>query len=297
MYKIAHISDLHISKITLNPLQFLSKRWIGNLNLLLKRQKVYKSKQLWDLPSLFDDLNIQTVLVSGDITCTSYQKEFLLAKELFSLIKKRDINIFLVPGNHDRYTKKSCKQHRFYDFFTSSKIPSSHPSKHFTLKKERIEARHLFDKWWYMGIDTSRATHWFSSQGYFSKELENNFTKILSLIPEDAWIILVNHFPFSQKERRKNILKRGNILKKLLQKNEKIKLYLHGHTHKHKISDLRKEKKLPIILDCGSTAHNEIGSWNLLELTKTGCYIQIYNWKRKENEGLWQKGKKVYFAF
>ena len=51
--RIAHISDLHFAKLSLNPFQIFSKRFIGNANSLLSRKKVFIPAQaLRSPPSL-----------------------------------------------------------------------------------------------------------------------------------------------------------------------------------------------------------------------------------------------------
>lgn len=49
LLRCAHLSDLHFSEPTWSPSQFFSKRWLGNLNLLLARKKVYTPDNLGSL--------------------------------------------------------------------------------------------------------------------------------------------------------------------------------------------------------------------------------------------------------
>ncbi|KPK33026.1 MAG: hypothetical protein AMS24_02460 [Chlamydiae bacterium SM23_39] len=284
MWKIAHISDLHISKISLSLSQFFSKRWIGNVNLLLLRKKIFKIQQLLLLSEIFKKENIDYIIVSGDITCTSFKKEFEIAQQLFQEMEKTS-KIFFIPGNHDHYTKTAHKNKTFYKYFENKK-GKNEIEKIFCLKKDKIEAHLLKNRWWYVGLDTALATHLLSSRGLFSEILEKNLISLLKRIPSDENIILVNHFPLIASEGTLKSLKRAKKLEAIIKKHTNIKLFLHGHTHKHKITDLRK-KNLPIILDSGSTAHNNLGKWNLLEFNENRVNISIYDWEKKTNK--WKK--------
>src|SRR3990167_2067888 len=188
MLKIAHFSDIHFSKITFNPKKLLSKRAIGVLNLILVRKKQYKENQLFLLHNLFKNLNINNLIVSGDITSTSLEVEFSIAKKFFE--KFENIEKHIVPGNHDKYTKTAHKENRFYKFFEYSEDIFSN-----LLKNDKIEVKILNDKWYYIGLDTCLNTSLFACSGLFSIEIENKLKNILEKIPKDKNIILSNHYP------------------------------------------------------------------------------------------------------
>jgi len=283
MIKIAHISDLHFYKTHYHPSQFFSKRWIGNINAMFLRKKVFKPDQIWLLPDFFEKLKIDYVVVSGDISSTSLKEEFALAKKIFDEFHKKGIKTFIVPGNHDHYTKKAHRDKLFYDFFKQD--GSNKIEKKFSLKKDGVEAKFLKDGWWFVGLDCTLATSLTSSRGVFSKEIENNFIEVLRDIPKEDFIILINHFPFLKSPVKRKELVRSDYLLKIIQENPNIKIYLHGHTHHHAILDLR-DKNLPIVLDSGSSSHNFLGKWNLLEIDQN-INVSVFEWINKKN--IWQK--------
>lgn len=285
MVKIAHISDLHLWKVTFSFSQFLSKRWLGNMNLIFFRKKRFSKEQVFLLPDLFERLKINYVIVTGDISSTSLDDEFIFGKIIFDELKKRGIKSLFLPGNHDCYTKKAQKQKTFYKYF-NNELGKSKIEKKYNLKEDGIEAHRVDGKWWVLGIDCALATHLVSSRGLFSEEVEKKLLEILELIPKDNNIILANHFPFRMANSPRKALKRANVLKKILISHPNIKLFLHGHTHHHNIFDLRK-KGQPIVLDSGSAAHNLVGKWNLLELDSTSCKVKVFDWIKKE--GSWHK--------
>jgi 3',5'-cyclic AMP phosphodiesterase CpdA len=296
LFRLAHLSDLHFSKLIWNPLQIFSKRWLGNLNLLLKRKHTFRPDLLTTLFPIFHERRIDAVLITGDLTSTSHEKEFLAAKQFIESLEKEKFKVFTLPGNHDQYTKKAYKKQLFYQFFntTYDLAPTSLHALH--LKEDGL-ARAYFDHgWWLIGLDTAIATSLISSNGYFSSELEQKLEKALKEIPSDHRVILINHFPlFSNDSARKSLI-RKDALKKLIERFPKIKLFLHGHTHRHCIADLR-SSHLPIFLDSGSTAQKEGGTWNLIEITASGCEVEVFKNRSKDDQILWQPMIKSNFKW
>jgi 3',5'-cyclic AMP phosphodiesterase CpdA len=288
---IAHISDLHYAKLSWSPSQFFSKHWIGNLNLLASRKNDYIQEHLEPLPDLFKTLGTELVIISGDLSTTSQHAEFECAAAFIQSIRGKGIEVMAVPGNHDQYTKKAHKNQWFYDYFDRSFSQGNGPIDAFSLKEHGVAAKSLKGGWWVVALDTALATSLFSSRGLFSEAVESKLQELLKLIPDDNRVILVNHFPFFQNDMPRVRLDRGKALEAVIRSCPKIKFYLHGHSHRHTIADLRADG-LPIICDSGSAPHREKGTWNLLELAPRGCSIDVFKWKDK-----WQKERKVEFVW
>lgn len=271
--RIAHISDLHFSKISKGISQFFSKAWIGNVNLLFNRGYDFSPERPYALIDYLKKEKVTDVIVSGDLTTTSSQAEFRLAKEFIDKLKAVGLQVYLIPGNHDHYTKWAHRRQTFYKYFEpqhSSDLP-------YNLADHGVTAKKLTPGWWLVLMDTTLATPLMSSNGYFSESTEASLKKLLQEIPPQDKILLVNHFPFFQHDKPKRRLKRGTILEEILKKQPNVQLYLHGHTHRRCVADLR-ENGLPIILDSGSTAYCK-GSWNLLDLEKDTCKLQVFSWE------------------
>lgn len=271
--KIAQISDLHFSHVSFSPFQFFSKRWLGNLNALFLRKHLRFQDRLNVLPSFFKELGVDHILICGDLSTTSHKKEFAKAAGLVREFEQKGMNVFSVPGNHDQYTTQAYKDMTFYDYFGSDK-----------LKENGVSSEELGNGWWLVRIDTAIATSWVSSRGLFSLETESNLEELLSSLPSNAKVILMNHYPFFQHDSPRKTLERGRELQALIQSFPKVKLYLHGHTHRHCIADLR-NSELPIILDSGSAPN---GSLNLIDIDDRGVEVQVFAW-----ENGWKQIRKV----
>ncbi|MBS3905316.1 MAG: metallophosphoesterase [Simkania sp.] len=267
--RVAHISDLHFAKVSFSPLQFFSKRWIGNLNLIVSRKHALAPQRLLPLVSLFHEIKVDLVVVTGDLSTTSLNKEFLKAKEFLDQMQSLQIKVISIPGNHDHYTQGAWKKKRFYDYFPDIQ------GNDLSLRNDGLAAIDLNASWTMIALDTALATSLTSSRGSFTQSHEDKLLKVLRRIPTSKNILMINHFPLFQHERNSKTLERAPALKALLRQFPNVRFYLHGHTHKHCVADLR-SNGLPIILDSGSTADLQRGSWNLLDLMPHHAKVQAF---------------------
>ena len=246
------------------------------MNLLFNRAYDFSPKGPYALIDELKKEKVTDVIVSGDLTTTSSRAEFQLAKQFIDKLKAVGFQVYLIPGNHDHYTRWAHRKQTFYKYFDkqhSSDLP-------YNLADHGVTAKKLTPGWWVVLMDTTLATPLNSSNGYFSEATEASLKKLLQDIPSQDKIILVNHFPFFQHDKPKRRLKRGTAVEKILRAHPSIQFYLHGHTHRRCVADLR-ENGLPIILDSGSTAYCK-GSWNLLNLKKNTCTLQVYSWENSQ---------------
>lgn len=289
--RIAHLSDLHFCKVSKNPMQFFSKRWLGNMNLLFWRKKQWAAQHIEALGALLEEKKVDLVVLTGDATCTAQRSEFRLAASFFKKLNKRGMEVIALPGNHDHYTRRAYRERRFYDFFPARLMPDRHGVGRFCLKSHAVSAKQLPAGWWLVALDTALATPWVSSRGLFSKEIEEHLRHLLKEIPEGDKVIIANHFPFFQNDSARKILVRGDALRTLLEEFPKVKLYIHGHTHRRSIADLR-ENGLPIVIDCGSTGMGSNVSWNLIDLDIESIRFQHY----ESEAATWKGGPIQTFA-
>lgn len=285
--RIAQLSDFHYTHLTCNPLRLFSKRILATLNWLGSRKKEFNEAQVEVLPELLKELGVDMVLLGGDFSTTSLEEEFQKAKRFVSKLSQKWIAI---PGNHDRYTKRSCITCRFYQHFAHAKTIQE-PLDFFNLQEHRIEVHTLKKGWRLIALDTALATHPYSSEGVFSEKLQAYLEEVLALIPQEESILLFNHFPFFQNDTPRHNLRRGEALQKILEQHPRIRLYLHGHTHRQIVADVQ-TSRLPLVLDSGSCAQGNKGSWNLIDLTDEGCAVSTYAW-----ENGWKKRRTEVFGF
>jgi 3',5'-cyclic AMP phosphodiesterase CpdA len=286
MLRLAHISDLHFAYLSWNPLQIFSKRWLGNLNFALNRRSAFDHQErLPALLDLFKKRGITHVLISGDVSITSHPEEFKRANAFVSELQRAGHETFVVPGNHDHYTRHAYNKKLFYSYFPSQFDKHSK----WNLKEHCITSICLQPRLWLVTLDTATPTSLLSSQGYFSEKMEFHLNELLELIPKSDQIILLNHFPFFQNDRVKNRLLRGDALRKVIERHPNILFYLHGHTHRQVIADLR-ENQLPIVSDPGSTLQRTRGGCHLIGINEEKIQVEVFSW-----EDQWQCAKQHEF--
>ena len=255
----------------MSPLQFVSKRWLGSINAHLFRGKAFSGRRPYTFLPLIKKLGIEHVIISGDLSTTSFVKEFREAEGFVARIEEEGASVTLIPGNHDHYTRLACRNRHFYNHFPERYGTGS-------LKTDRLTYGPLCDGWSLIALDTTRAAGLFASTGYFSHEVEGRLEKAIGDVRAGDRILLLNHFPFFENENPKRHLIRARALRRLLERFPQVQLYLHGHTHRHSLIDMR-ESRLPIVTDSGSLAHTGRGSWNLIDLERDRCTIAVQMWR------------------
>jgi len=284
--RIAHISDLHFGSFSLSPLQFFSKRWLGNFNFLLKRKKNFDYKRLPSLIDLFKNEGVTHVIITGDLSVTSRKNEFRKGQRFVKALENAGFQVYTLPGNHDQYTRRSENKKNFYNYFASrfdEKCPLS-------LREDRVTYVQLKKSLWLVILDTAIATSFTSAQGHFSTEVRESLEKALQAIPTSDTVIMVNHFPLFDQEPTNKELIGAEFLKKMLKRAPHVLMYLHGHTHRPSIADLR-PNQLPIVSDTGCTVYKKYGGCHLLTIRDTGVTLDVFSYN-----AAWKKHQTHEFA-
>ncbi|MCH9608878.1 MAG: 3',5'-cyclic adenosine monophosphate phosphodiesterase CpdA [Chlamydiales bacterium] len=280
--RIAHLSDPHFSCVSFSPSQFLSKRWLGNLNLILFRSKAYQTTHLQKLPELLTKLDVEFVMITGDFTQTSLDEEFQKGASFAHSFKEE---VYTLPGNHDMYTKRSEKEQTYYNYF---------PSK--ALQTTRVEKKLLKEGWWLVGLDCARANSLLLSNGVFTPEMDAVLDQTLRSIPATDRVIIANHFPLFPSGRASHDTERGEALQEVLKKYPNVVLYLHGHDHEPYIIDHQNEGH-PLVLNAGSCAHQPDGTFYLIELERESCLVERLLFTKKNDELFWSIDLQKHYEF
>lgn len=114
--RLAHLSDLHVLDVQgVKPWRFFNKRVTGVANLLSLRRSAHSQALLEAAVDTLLGLDVDHVVVTGDLTNLSLESEFARARELLEPLVDRGLSV--VPGNHDVYTRGSYRKDRFEAFF------------------------------------------------------------------------------------------------------------------------------------------------------------------------------------
>jgi hypothetical protein len=111
--KIAHLSDIHVWRFTWNPTQLWGVRALGMIELLMGRARRFRLDRIQAVVDRVRGLKPDHVLITGDLTTTALPSEFREAKKLLAPLLEDPARVTVVPGNHDRTTRRSLSTKRF----------------------------------------------------------------------------------------------------------------------------------------------------------------------------------------
>lgn len=229
MYKLAHISDVHLGplpKLTIRELA--SKRITGFLNWRINRRKHLYTNTL---ETLLADLNAKQpdhLAVTGDLVNLATGIEIRAAADWLAETGTAE-DVSVVPGNHDAYVGGA------HDKAVAAWYPYVHGDEQ---EKTWVEGQKVFP---YMrirgpvaliGCSSSIATPPFSAQGYFGKRQARATVELLKQAKELGLfrVVMIHHPPVkgaaSSHKRLFGIRRFAAAIGA-----GGAELVLHGHTH------------------------------------------------------------------
>lgn len=126
---IIHIADVHFWRIVWNPWRQLNKRFLGNLNVAVRRRREFVLERAEPFADVVAEVGARLALLTGDFTSTSLDEEFVMARDFVQRLQQRGLDVALVPGNHDVYTFESRRKRRFERYFEEFVPAEGYPSR------------------------------------------------------------------------------------------------------------------------------------------------------------------------
>ena len=126
--RIAHLTDLHITKLPPSLAGLLDRRVSGSINLrFLGRGERYRDaaeRGHFAVQQIIAEAP-DAVVFGGDATSLSEPEEFAIAAEVLSPLLSMGIPCIALAGNHDRYTLKAEREQRFETAFRDWRLIGS----------------------------------------------------------------------------------------------------------------------------------------------------------------------------
>lgn len=253
--RIGHISDLHILALDKpRPLQFLNKRLVGGLNLLLNRSSAHSASVVQQALTHLDSLNVDHIVISGDLTNLALNSEFAAARAIIDTIPNAEQRVSVVPGNHDYYTPGAARHRRFeshFQEFLKSDLPDYQLDQGYPYCHLRGDVAII-------GLNSGIATPWLFATGRVDEE-ELEATSRLLEDPEvqRRFKLVVVHHPLLPDEHHsiqfnRRLLNSEAVLDVV--RRGDVDLVLHGHNHYFSVL------KVPKLSNPGTTYICEAGS-------------------------------------
>ena len=260
---IIHISDLHFHSYPQNLSEFNAKRILGATNLLIRRAREFPLKRAKLLVEIIQKMEWDHLVISGDITQLSLEKEFSLAREILDPLLIKSERVTVIPGNHDRY----INQHDGTDLFT----------KYFGefFGKNEIHVSEINQKWVLVGWDSAHPNDLRTAAGTVKSSTIRATEKLLHNFPDQTNFIVVNHYPLTFPEDWK--FDRSHELYNLIPvrnwilQNSQIRIYLHGHIHLNWLHRLPRDSAPELLLvnsaaSCSKLYNGQISSFHQIVL-------------------------------
>ena len=115
--RIIHLSDVHVWRYTWSVRRLLGIRALGMMELLLGRARRFRLDRLGAVVDHVLSLKPDHIVITGDLTTTALPSEFLEARLLLAPLLTDPTRVTMVPGNHDRTTRRSFRTRRFEGTF------------------------------------------------------------------------------------------------------------------------------------------------------------------------------------
>ncbi|MBN1203522.1 MAG: metallophosphoesterase [Myxococcaceae bacterium] len=234
MFRIAHISDLHVlapAGVELRRILF-NKRVTGYANMLSKRGRVYRREHLLAVLAAAAAQADQLV-VTGDITNLSLEGEYEEARRLLDEVAGV-AEVTVVPGNHDIYLPAIHHERRFPHHF-SAYMRSDLPEFALDLPAGPFPSVKLRGPAAIIGLSSAVPRPPFVSAGYVGRAQLEALARVLAHpeVTRRTPVVLIHHSPFDSRSRLEQLL--GGLvdaheLRGVLQGLARG-LLLYGHLH------------------------------------------------------------------
>lgn len=227
MFRLAHISDIHLSPLPQVRLRELaSKRITGYINWKRHRKDAMHD---WVLESLIKDLKARHpdhIAVTGDLVNLALNLEIDNGYEWLKQLGTQE-DVSFVPGNHDAYVpgaldKSCCK---WEPWMRGDGIDNHH-------KRPQFPYLRIRDGVAIIGVSSARATGPFMASGDFLPAQAARLKRILQETGEQGLcrVILIHHPPVrNATPAYKRLFGIGRFQKVIREAG--AELVLHGHTH------------------------------------------------------------------
>jgi 3',5'-cyclic AMP phosphodiesterase CpdA len=255
MFLLAHVTDPHFrgSLAGVGPADFIGKRVLGTLNLVVNRRRKHKMELL---EALRLDMRAQSpdhLALTGDLSNISLPGEWRAALAWIDTCGLEPAAISVIPGNHDAYVQQVVASRAFERLFApymTSDLPGAGAGERADYPYTQVRDGIAF-----VGVSSSVATGDFGAWGRIGDDQLGRLAAALAA-PELAGktrVVMVHHPPVRQKHGEDRNLKDRAALVEVLARVG-AELVLHGHDHQDEHTQLAGPGGKPIPVIGGGSA-------------------------------------------
>lgn len=267
MFKLAHISDVHLGPLpAISVGELLSKRITGYVNWQRNRKKHLFGNTLTQLLQHISSHAPDHLAITGDIVNLAARTEIEnAALWLESLGNPQDISV--IPGNHDAYVPGALSRalKAWHPFMTGDEAPvSRRPAFPYLRVRGPVAI---------IGVSTAHATPPFSANGSLDPKQAARVAALLKKAEEQGLfrVIMIHHPPVRgaapNYKRMTGIRRFATLLA-----DNGAELVLHGHTHLNTLYHLNgKSGSVPVVgiasASQGPGGHKPPSGYNLFSIS------------------------------
>lgn len=227
MFRLAHLSDIHLSPLpAVRYRELASKRVTGYVNWVRNRKNALECSVLDDLTADLKAHQPDHIALTGDLVNLALDAEIAIARDwLEALGQPPDLSV--VPGNHDAYVpgalRKACRL--WEPWMRGDYIDNNNRAPQFPFMRRRGDIAII-------GVSSARATMPFMASGDFLPAQAHRLALLLDEAKSQGLcrVVMIHHPPVrGATPQYKRLFGIGRFQKII--KNHGAELVLHGHTH------------------------------------------------------------------
>ena len=262
VFKLAHISDLHLTPPPRRKVELQPKRWLSRFAWRRKRHR-HSSEVLATLVADLKAHQPDHIAITGDLTNFSTAEEFAAARRWLEALGPSD-GITVSPGNHDALVGRTG--HERFDAWRpwlgdeeATEFPQAR-------RRGAVAVVNLCS-----AIPT--APH--LAQGELDPAQLERLPGVLRALGEEGLfrVVLLHHPPIPGVVSKRKSLRRAPELLAIL-KAEGAELVLHGHAHEANVTTTPGPRgPIPVLgvpPASGEPGHEEAARWHAIEVAGAG---------------------------
>lgn len=303
MFKLAHISDVHLSPLPAVSLgELFSKRITGYVNWRINRAKTHGANVLVSLMTDIAASKPDHIAISGDLVNLALNAEFDASLSWLKSIGAGE-HISVISGNHDAYVPgaltKACAT--WHDYMKSDSEIKGFP---FVRQRGPVAI---------IGASSAFPTLPFMASGFFGMKQAKRLAEHLRQANERGLfrVVMIHHPPFRY---RNDMIRRlhGITLFQKTVLEAGAELVLHGHTHLASFNQIGQgDAAIPVIgVPSASQAFGshkpaarwnefaisgEAGAWNCI-WSERGVTDNTTTVQAISKRPIWSNGKSIAFS-
>ncbi|MGU3575756.1 metallophosphoesterase family protein [Brucellaceae bacterium C25G] len=270
MFRLAHISDIHLSPLpAVSYRDLASKRITGYVNWMRNRKNALEGSVLDDLMNDLKKQNPDHIALTGDLVNLALNAEIDIARAWLEKQAAPD-DLSVVPGNHDAYVpgalRKACKS--WEPWMRGDGINNNGKAPQFPYLRQRGNIAII-------GVSSARATAPFMASGDFLPAQAHRLALMLERAKQAGLcrVVMIHHPPVRGATPNYKRLFGIARFQKII-KNYGAELVLHGHTHLATHYEIEGTNGATVPVICVPSASQSFGAhkpparFNLFDISK-----------------------------